>query len=68
VVTLRYNGDITAMVVKVEIVVVSLRRVKSIWATLVALERGDVADARKFSVVRNANPSVAGMNRSATPS
>jgi hypothetical protein len=68
VVTLRYNGDITAMVVKVEIVVVSLRRVKSIWATLVALERGDVADARRFAVVRNANPSVARMNRSATPS
>jgi hypothetical protein len=68
VVTLRYNGDITAMVVEVEIVVVSLRRVKSIWATLVALERGDVADARRFAVVRNANPSVARMNRSATPS
>jgi hypothetical protein len=56
------------MVIEVKIVAVTLRWMKSIRVALVALERGDVADARRFAVVRGANPSVARMNRSATPS
>ena len=67
VVTLGYNGD-AAVVIEVEKVVVALRWMKSIRAALIAPERGDVADARGFAVVRNANPSVVRMNRSATPS
>jgi hypothetical protein len=59
VVILRYNGDITAMVVEVEIVMIVLRWMESIRAALVAPEKGEVADARRLGVVRNANPSVA---------
>lgn len=69
VVTLRYklyNGD-AALVVEVEIVVVALSWIKLIRAALVALERGDGADARRFAVVRSANPLVARMNRKCYP-
>ena len=67
VVTERYNSD-AALIVEVEIFVVSLKWMKSIRAAFVAPVRGDVADAERLAVVGSASPSVARMNRSATPS